>query len=87
MTCFEMRLNSLSAVQALDDQEQVDPDRLRASVAAPGAANRGCDQEQADTGHDQHSGDKEKLLGPDFNEEEVEAPVRHVDEDGLIRRM
>ncbi len=73
--------------KALDDQKQVGPDGLRAGVAAPGAADHRGDQEQANARHHQKAGDVDELLRPDLDEEEVEAPVGHVDQDSLVGRM
>ena len=69
---------------AFDDEKQVDPDGLRAGIAAPGPADRRGEQEQAEAGHHQQPGDEVELLRPDLDEEEVEAPVGQVDQDGLV---
>src|SRR5690606_1356790 len=39
---------------------------------------------QAEAGHDEQSRHKIELLWPDFDKEEIEAPVRHIDQDSLI---
>jgi hypothetical protein len=73
--------------QFLDLDEKVGPDRLRAGIAAPGAAHHRGDEKKADTSHHQKPGHEVELLWPDFDEEEIEAPVGHVEQHGLIRRM
>ena len=72
---------------ALHPDVEVGPHRLRAGVAAPGAAEEGGDEEQPDAGHDEQARDVIEFLRPDLDEEEIEAAVGHVDEDGLVRRV
>ncbi len=69
---------------ALDEDEEVDPDRLRAGVAAPDPAEGGGEEEEAEAGHDEEAGDEVELLRPDLDEEEVEATVGEVDEHRLV---
>ena len=71
---------------ALDQDEEVGPDRLRAGVAAPDPAERRGEEEEAEPGHDQQAGDEVELLRPDLDEEEVEAAVGQVDQHRLVRQ-
>src|SRR5690606_13333176 len=73
--------------ETFNGEEEIDPDRLRAGVAAPGAAHRRGDQEEPDAGHDKEAGNIDELLRPDLDEEEIEAAVRKVHQNGLIRRV
>ena len=73
--------------QPLDPDEEVGPDRLRAGIAAPGAADGGGDEEQPEPGHDQQAGDVIEFLRPDLDEEEVEAAVGEVDQHRLVGRI
>ena len=66
--------------------ENVGPDRLRAGIAAPCTANRAGDQEQADTGHDQHPGDEIEFVRPDLDREHVETAVGEIDQNRLVGR-
>src|SRR5690606_35911552 len=43
-------------------------------------------QEQADTRHDEQAGDEEKLLRPDFDEEEIKAPAGQIYQHRLVGR-
>ena len=61
--------------QALDDDVEVGPDRLRAGVAAPEPAEQGGGQEQGQGRHHQQAGDEIDLLRPQLDEEEVEPPA------------
>src|SRR5690348_8217296 len=57
--------------QTLNPHEQVGPDRLRAGIAAPDAAEQRCRQEKADGGHDQDAGQEVDLLRPDLDKKEI----------------
>ncbi len=46
---------------ALDDQEEVDPDRLRTGITAPGAADGRRDQEQPEARHDQQARPRRRI--------------------------
>ncbi len=83
-------LHVLAAValdQALDGLEQVGPHRLRAEIAAPDAAGDRVHQEQRHRRQDQQAGEVVDFLRPDLDEEEIEAPVREVDQHRLVRRV
>ncbi len=73
--------------EALNDEEEIDPDGLRAGVAAPGPPNCRRHEEKPEARHHQEPRDEEELLRPNLYEEEIEAPGSEVDKDCLIRRM
>ena len=64
--------------------EHVGPHRLRAGIAAPRAADRAGDEEQADPGHDQHARNEVEFVRPDLDVEHVEAAVGEIDQHRLI---
>ena len=70
--------------EALDMLVEVGPHRLRAGIAAPGAPDRGSDQEQADPGHDQQASDIIEFMRPNLDREHVEATMGEIDQYGLI---
>ncbi|MNI22999.1 hypothetical protein D3C73_765680 [compost metagenome] len=70
--------------EAFDDEKEIDPDRLRTGISAPGATDGRGQQEKAKARHDQKTGDEDKFLRPDFDEEEIEAPTGEIDKHGLI---
>ena len=72
---------------ALDPEEEIGPDRLRAGVAAPHPAEQRVRQEQGQRREDQEAGEIVDFLRPDLDEEEVEARMRDVGEDRLIRQV
>ncbi|MPL74101.1 hypothetical protein SDC9_19911 [bioreactor metagenome] len=69
---------------ALDEDEQVGPDRLRAGIAAPHPPHRRGEQEEPEPRHDEKAGDEVEFVRPDLDHEEEEAPVRQVDEHRLV---
>jgi hypothetical protein len=69
---------------ALDQDEEVGPDGLRAGIAAPDPAQRRGKQEQPQPRHDQKARDKVELVRPDLDPEEEEAAVRHIHQHRLI---
>jgi hypothetical protein len=72
---------------ALDQNEEVGPDGLRAGIAAPDPAQRRGEQEQAEPRHDQQARDEVELVRPDLDPEEEEAPVGEVDQHRLIGQV
>src|SRR5690606_33205333 len=60
---------------ALDNQIKIDPDGLRAGIAAPGAPSRRCHQKQTKARHDEQTCNIIEFLRPDFDEEEIEAAI------------
>ena len=72
---------------ALDRQEQVGPDRLRAEIAAPDPAGDRVHQEQRHRGHDEQAGEVIDLLRPELDEEEVEAAAGQIDQHRLVGRV
>ena len=72
---------------ALDGLEQVGPHRLRTEIAAPDASRDRVHQEQRHRGEDEQPGEVVDFLRPDFDEEEVEAPVRKVEQHRLTGRV
>ena len=64
--------------------EQVCPHRLRAHVAAPQPSCDRVHQEQNHRRNDEEAGEIIDLLRPQLDEEEVEAPMREVDQHGLV---
>jgi hypothetical protein len=73
--------------EALDDEEEIDPDGLRAGVAAPGSPDCRGHKKKPEARHDEEPRHEEELLRPNLYEEEIEAPGSEVDKDRLIRRM
>ncbi len=69
---------------ALDKDEQVGPDRLRAGIAAPHPPQRRGEQEQPQPGHDQQPGDEIELVRPDLDPEEEKAAVGQIHQHRLI---
>ena len=67
--------------------KHIRPNRLRASIAAPRAPNRTGHEEQADTGHDQKSGNEVEFVWPYLDVEHVETAIGQVDQHRLIRRI
>ncbi len=76
---------AVAVKEALDCQEEISPHRLRARVSAPGAADDGSDKEQSDAGHHQEARHIDEFLRPYLDEEEIEAPVREIDQHRLVR--
>ena len=72
---------------ALDDQKEINPHGLGAGIAAPRATDRGRDEKQTETGHNEEPGHEKELLRPDLDEEEIEAPVGEVHEHRLVRSI
>jgi hypothetical protein len=72
---------------AFDQDEQVGPDGLRAGIAAPHPTQRGCEQEQPQPGHDQKPRDDVEFVRPDLDPEEIEAPMRQIDQHRLMRQV
>ena len=72
---------------ALDQHEQVGPDRLRAGEAAPQPARQRVRQDQDGRGEHQKPGDQIKVLRPELDEEGVEPSVCEIEQDSLIRCM
>src|SRR5690606_36380965 len=72
---------------ALDNEIKINPDGLRAGIAAPGAARDGGYEKQAKARHDEQAGDVVEFLRPDFDEEEIEAAIGKIDQHRLIRRI
>jgi hypothetical protein len=83
-TLLLQALPPVSFDQALDEQEQVGPDGLRAEVAAPDAPSDGIEPDQDQRRQDQEAREVVDLLRPDFDEEEVKAPAFEVEEHGLL---
>ena len=77
----------VSLDQPFDRHEQIGPDRLRAEIAAPDPACQRVHQEQRHGCQDQQACQIIDLLRPDFDEEEIGPPVRHVDQHRLVGRM
>ena len=73
--------------EPLDDEEEVGPDRLRAEIAAPNAAEQRIGEKQRERGEDQQAGEVIDLLRPQFDEEEIEPRMREVDKHRLVRRV
>ena len=71
---------------ALDGQEKIGPNRLRAEIAAPEPAGDRVHQEQGHRRQDEQAGEVIDLLRPKLDEEEVEAPARQVDQHRLVGR-
>ncbi len=72
---------------AFHQDHQVGPDGLRAGVAAPDPAQRRGEQEQPQPRHDQKARDEVEFVRPDLDPEEVEAPVRQVDQHSLVGQV
>ena len=64
--------------------KKVGPHGLGASVATPDAAGGGGEEEEAKPRHHEKPCDEIELVGPDFDPEEEEPTIRHVDEHRLI---
>src|SRR5690606_15199260 len=71
---------------ALNNQKKVNPDGLRAGIAAPCATSSRCHQEESEPRHNKQAGNIVKFLRPDFDKEEIKAAVGDIDENSLIRR-
>jgi len=71
----------------LHKDKQVGPDRLRAGISAPDAAQCRSEQEQTKPCHDQKTGHKIELVRPNFDPEKIEAPVGQIDQNRLIRQV
>ena len=83
-----VELDAVAAValdEPLDPQEEIGPHRLRAEIAAPDAAEQRVRQEQRERGENEQAGEVIDFLRPDFDEEEVEARVREIDQHRLMR--
>ena len=78
---------SVALDPALDEDEKIGPDRLRAGITAPDAAQRRSEQEQAQPGHDQKARDEIEFMRPDLDPEKEEAAVGQIDQNGLIRQV
>ena len=81
-----MRALRSPSKSALDIDEEVGPDRLRAGVAAPQPAEQRRDQEQRQRRHHQQAGDEIDLLRPELDDEEVEAAAGEIDQHRLVRQ-
>ena len=75
---------SVALNPALNRKKEIGPNGLRAGITAPDPPKRRREEEEAETGHDQKARNKIELVRPDLDPEEEEAPVRHVDQHGLI---
>ena len=72
---------------ALDPEVEIGPDRLRTSVAAPHPAEERVRQEQDQRRQDQQACEIIDFLRPDLDEEEVEAGMRDVGKNRLVRQV
>ena len=70
--------------EALNGHHQVRPDGLPAQIPAPHATGDGGEQEERQRRHHQEAGDEVELLRPKLEPEEVEALVRHIDQECLV---
>ncbi len=66
---------------------EIDPDGLRAGVAAPDTAEHRGEEEQAKPCHDEKSGDVVELLRPDLDPEEEEPAAGEVHQHRLVGQM
>src|SRR5208337_4332310 len=84
-----VELHSVATIaldSSLDPEIEVGPYGLRPGVAAPHAAVQRVGEEQNQRREDQEAGEIIHLLRPDLDEEEVEARVRYIDQDRLVRQ-
>ncbi len=80
-------LIAVSLKEALYRDHQIGPHCLRTGIAAPDAASNRGDEEQRQRCKHQQASDVVKLLRPDLDEEEIEAPRGKIDEHGLIGKI
>jgi len=73
--------------QAIDMLEEVGPDSLRASIAAPRTSDRAGDEEQPDARHDEQARDIIKFMRPDLDLEHEETAMRQIDKHRLVGRI
>ena len=72
---------------AFDKDEQIGPDRLRAGITTPHTPQSRGKQKQPKPRHDQQTGDEIEFMGPDLDPEEIEPPMRQIDQHRLIRQV
>ena len=70
--------------EALGQDHEVGPHRLRAGIAAPDAARHRRDEEQRQRRKHQDAGDVIEFLRPDFEPEEIQPLVGEIEQEGLI---
>ena len=72
--------------EALGQDHEVGPDRLRAGVAAPDAARDRGGEKQCQRREHEEPGDVVELLRPDFEPEEIEPLMSEIEQERLIRQ-
>ena len=70
--------------EALGQDHEVGPHRLRAGIAAPDAARQRGDEKQRQRRKHQNAGDVVEFLRPDFEPEEIQPLMGEIEQEGLI---